>query len=106
MDSRKFVVVRHSDVLIPVCTKINSNTDSLYSQWSNSVIYWLINQRTDWAQTGVSSFGRQFDFHDVIYHISLVTLTIDDMTSLKQLMGVQNVRKNSRFSPNKGYGKF
>ena len=24
---------------------------------------------TDWARTGVTSFGRQFDFYDVTYHI-------------------------------------
>ena len=46
----------------------DSNTPRLYSQWLNSVIYWLINHCTDWARTGVTSFGRQFDFHDVIYH--------------------------------------
>ena len=45
-----------------------SNTPRLYSQWLNSVIYWLINHCMDWARTGVKSFGRQFDFHDVIYH--------------------------------------
>ena len=46
----------------------NSNTSRLYSQWLNSVIYWLINHCTDWFRTGVTSFGRQFEFHDVIYH--------------------------------------
>ena len=46
-----------------------SNTDRLYSQWSNSVIYWLINHCTDWAGFVVTSFNRQFDFHGVIYHI-------------------------------------
>ena len=40
-----------------------------YSQWLNSVISWLINHCMDWARTSVKSFGRQFDFHDVIYHI-------------------------------------
>ena len=35
--------------------------------WLNSVIYWLINHYTDWTQTGVTSFGRKFDFHVVIY---------------------------------------
>ena len=45
-----------------------SNTPRLYSQWLNSVIYWLINHCTDWARTNVTSFSRQFDFHDVIYH--------------------------------------
>ena len=49
--------------------KWNSNTPRLYSQWLNSVIYWLINHCTDWALIGVTSFGRQFKFHDVIYHI-------------------------------------
>ena len=33
------------------------------------MIHRLINHCTDWAWTGVTSFGRQFDFHDVIYHI-------------------------------------
>ena len=28
-----------------------------------------LNHLTDWAQTCVMSFSRQFDFHDVIYHI-------------------------------------
>ena len=45
-----------------------SNTPRLYSQWLNSVIYWLINHCTDWARTNVTSSSRQFDFHDVIYH--------------------------------------
>ena len=46
---------------------IYSNTPRLYSQWLNSVIYWLINYCTDWARTGITLFGRQFDLHDVIY---------------------------------------
>ena len=55
--------------LILTClTKANSNTPRLYSQWLNSVINWLINYCKDWARTGVTSFGRQFDFHDIIYH--------------------------------------
>ena len=57
---------------------------------------------TDWAQTGVTSFDRQFDFHDVIYHIQPLTLTIDGVKSFLQLM--ENVDKH--FSPNKSYGKF
>ena len=40
----------------------NSNTPRLYSQWLNSVIYWLINHCTDRARTGVTSSGRQFEF--------------------------------------------
>ena len=47
---------------------VYSNTPRLYNQWLNSVIYWLINHCTDWARTIVTSFSRQFDFHDVIYH--------------------------------------
>ena len=46
----------------------NSSTPRLYSQWLNSVIYWLINHCSDWVQTNVTSFSRQYDFHDVIYH--------------------------------------
>ena len=34
------------------------NTPHTYSQWLNSVIYWLINHCTDWARTCVTSFGR------------------------------------------------
>ena len=34
------------------------------------MIYWLINHCTD----GVSSFGRLFDFQDVIYHVHSCTL--------------------------------
>ena len=45
----------------------HSNTPRLYSQWLNSVIYWLLNHCTGWARTKVTSFSRQFDFHDVIY---------------------------------------
>ena len=47
---------------------VDSNTSRLYSQWLNTVIYWLINHCTDWARTDVTSFSRQFDFHDVIYY--------------------------------------
>ena len=73
------------------------------------MIYLLINCFTDWVQTGVTSFGRQFDFNDLIYHIqtvSLAMLTIDGGTLFLQLIDEQNVRKNMRFSPNKSYGKF
>ena len=54
--------------MFKVLYKYHSNTPRLYSQWLNSVIYWLINHCTDWARTNVTSFCRQFDFHDVIYH--------------------------------------
>ena len=37
------------------------------------------------AQTGVMSFGRQFDFHNTSIMYSLVTLTIDCVTSLANL---------------------
>ena len=36
----------------------------------------------------------------------IVTLTIDGVTSILQLLDVQIVRKNMRFSLNKGCGKF
>ena len=47
------------------CINENFNT----SQWLSSVIYWLINHCTDMARIGVTPFGRQLDFHDVIYNI-------------------------------------
>ena len=37
---------------------------------------------------------------------SLVTLTIDDVTSFLRLIDIHNVRKNTHFSPHKSYGKF
>ena len=46
-----------------------SNTPCPYSQWLNSVIYWLIYHCTDRAQTGVTSFVASLNFHDVIYHV-------------------------------------
>ena len=54
----------------------------------------------------MTSFGRQFDFHDVIHTNGIVTLTIDGVTSFLQLLDVQNIRKNMRFSLNKNCGKF
>ena len=42
--------------------KPDSNTPHLYSQWLNSVIYWLIDHCTDRTRTGVTSFDRQFEF--------------------------------------------
>ena len=69
-----------------------------YSQWLNSVIYCLINHCTDWARTGVTSFVRQFYFHGVIFVYGIETLTIDGVTSFLQLLDVQNIRRNTRFS--------
>ena len=42
----------------------------------------------------MTSFGHQFDFHDVDSAItySLVTLTVDGTASFLQLMDVQNVQ--------------
>ena len=72
----------------------------------------------------MTSFGRQFDFHDVIYHIrhcnvdnrwrnAVFTsigrsklLTIDGVTLFLQVLDVQNVRKNTRYSLNKSCEKF
>ena len=50
---------------------VNCYSDRLYSQWLNPVIYSLIKHYKDWTQIGVTSIGRMFDFHDVIYHIQL-----------------------------------
>ena len=36
----------------------------------------------------------------------IITLTIDGVTLFSQLLDVKNVRKNTRFSLNKSYGKF
>ena len=36
----------------------------------------------------------------------IVTLTIDGVTSFSQLLDIENVGKNMRFSPNKSCGKF
>ena len=36
----------------------------------------------------------------------IVTMTIDGVSSFLQLLDVQNVRKNARFSLNKSCGKF
>ena len=71
----------------------DSNTPRLYNQWLNSVIYWLINHCTDWARTGVTSLGRQFDFMTSSIPYSIVTLTMDGVTSFLQRLDVQNVRK-------------
>ena len=83
-----------------------SNTPRLYSQWLNSVIYWLINHCTDRARTGVTSFGRQFDFHDVIYHKRHCNVDNRRRNVVLQLLDVQIIRKNMRFSLNNGCGKF
>ena len=83
-----------------------SNTPHLYSQWLNSVIYWLINHCTDSAQTGVTSFGRQFDFHDIIFTYGIVTLTIEGIRSFLQLFYIQIIRKDASFSLNKSCRKF
>ena len=53
----------------------------------------------------MTSFGRQFDFMASSITHSLVTLSIDGITLLVQLMGVQNIIKTP-FSPNKSSGKF
>ena len=86
---------------------LNSNTPRLYSQWLNSVIYWLINHCTHWARTGVTSFGRHF----LIFMTSSIkygnlTLTIDGVTSFLQLLDIQNVRKNTHFRLSMSCGKF
>ena len=49
----------------------------------------------------MTKLSCQFDFHDIIFHVSLVTLTIDGVTPILQLMGIKNINKNMGFSPNK-----
>ena len=51
------------------------------------------------------SFGRQFDFMTSSTTYSIVTLTIDALTTFLQLLDVPNIHKNARFSPNKSWGK-
>ena len=43
---------------------------------------------------------------DLCHLYYFVTLTIDSIMSFLNLMDVQNVRKNTRFSPNNSYRKF
>ena len=54
----------------------------------------------------MTSFGRQFEFHDVIYHIPHSNAEVDGVTSFLQLLDFQNVCKNTHFSLNKSCGKF
>ena len=53
------------------------------------------NHCTDWARTGVTSFGCQFDFHYVIYRIEH---TIDGVTSFSQLMDIKKMYVRIRIS--------
>ena len=51
------------------------------------------------------SFGRQFDFHDIIYHVK--PCNVDNRrcyTLILQLSDLQNICKNTCFSPNKSFG--
>ena len=64
--------------------------------------YWLINHWTDWARTSVTSFGRKFDFHDVLYHIW--HCNVDNRR--RNIVLTTIVRKNTRFSLNKSCRKF
>ena len=66
----------------------------------------LINHRTDWAQTGVTSFSRQFMFMASSITYSIIALTIDGVKSFLELHDVQKIRKNTRFSLNKSCRKF
>ena len=56
--------------------------------------------------TGVMSFGRQFDFMISSITYRLATLTKDGPMLLLQLTDIQNVRKNMCLNPNKSYEKF
>ena len=76
---------------------------SYIANGSNSVIYWLINHCKDWRDPhSVASFI--FLMSSITY--SLVTLTIDGLMLFVQLMDIQNICINMRFSPNKSYRKF
>ena len=48
------------------------------------------------------SFGRQFDFHDIIYHIHVQPCNVDNRRCnvIFKLMDVQSLCKNTGFSPN------
>ena len=69
------------NIIYSITLSTNSNTPRLYSQWLNSVIYWLINHYTDWARTGVTSFSHRLIFITSSITYGLVTLTIDSVTS-------------------------
>ena len=51
-------------------------------------------------------FGRQFDFHNVIYHIEPCNVGNRRPDVVFTNNVIQNVLKNMRFSPNKSRGKF
>ena len=54
----------------------------------------------------MTSFGRKFDFHDVIYHIRYCNVDNRRRNVVLQLLDAQNVRKNTRYSLNNSCGKF
>ena len=54
----------------------------------------------------MTSFGRQFDFHDVIFHKQHCNVNNRRRNVVLQLLDVENLRKNTRFSLNKSCGKF
>ena len=60
----------------------------------------------DWAQTGMTSFSHSLIFTTSFIAYGIVTMTIDEVTSFLQLLDVQIVHKNTRFSPNKSDRKF
>ena len=44
-------------------------------------------------RTGVTSFGHQFDFHDVTYHIRPYNVDTRRRNVVLQLLDVQSIRK-------------
>ena len=52
------------------------------------------------------ALGRQFDFHDVIYHIRHCYIDNRQRNMVLQLLDVQNVRRNTHFSLDKSCMKF
>ena len=77
----------------------NSNTSRLYSQWLNSVIYWLINHCTYWRdfiQPPVWFLMTSYIMYIILRRRYVVFTTT----------GVKNVRKNTCFSRKKNVGNF
>ena len=67
------ILINYNSLLMHVAlfteVKYNSNNACIYSPWLKSAIYWLINHCMDCPRTELTSYGRQFYFHDVICHI-------------------------------------
>ena len=76
---------------LKVAAYYNSDTPRPYSQLLNPVTYKLINHCRDWTRTGVTSFGSQFDFNDVTYHIGHCNVDTRRCNVVFTTLYVQNV---------------